>query len=192
MQKRKWWFAAALGLLPVIYWGVLWYFQRELLFPRPPLASAAPPRGARADLAFDPGARVEACTCRATSAAAREPAPLLMYFHGNGELIDFWADEFAEPRSRGVATLLVEYPGYGRSSGSPSQESITRTALAAYDWATAQPFVDRTRVVAYGRSLGGGVATILASKRPVAALVLESTFTSVRSFAHQFSHPSSR
>jgi fermentation-respiration switch protein FrsA (DUF1100 family) len=135
-----------------------------------------------------PGARVEAWYLPPTKTTG-ERAPLLIYFHGNGELIDYWATEFAEPRSFGFGALLVEYPGYGRSSGSPSQASITATALAAYDWATAQPFVDPTRIVAYGRSLGGGAATLLASQRAIAALVLESTFTSVRSFAHRFLAP---
>ncbi len=153
-----------LALLLATSFCVLWLFQRRLLFPRPPL-SGAPTRPDGVGQIW------------------------LLFFHGNGELIDYWPGEFAEPRGWGIGTLLVEFPGYGRSGGSPSQASIEATALAAYDWAASQAFVERSRIVACGRSLGGGAATILASKRPLAALVLESTFTSVRSFAHRFWAP---
>lgn len=116
-------------------------------------------------------------------------APVLVFFHGNGELIDFLSYEFQAPRQWGMGILLVEYPGYGRSAGSPSQASVTAAALAAHDWLSLQPSVDAARVVAYGRSLGGGAAAILAARRGAAALVLESTFTSVKSFAHRFWMP---
>jgi fermentation-respiration switch protein FrsA (DUF1100 family) len=109
-------------------------------------------------------------------------APVLVFAHGNAELIDSWAEAFDEPRRWGLGCLLVEYPGYGRSGGSPSEASIAQAMTGAYDVATGLPGVDPTRIVAYGRSLGGGAACALARRRPVAALVLESTFTSVRSF----------
>ena len=117
------------------------------------------------------------------------PAALILFAHGNGELIDDWAREFDEPRSWGAAVLLVEYPGYGRSGGAPSEASIANAILAAYDWAGARPDLDRARIVAYGRSLGGGAACRLASEREVAALVLESTFTSVRALARRLGVP---
>jgi fermentation-respiration switch protein FrsA (DUF1100 family) len=85
-----------------------------------------------------------------------------------------------------VAVLLVEYPGYGRSSGTPSERSLTATVEAAFDWARREPTVDAGRIIAYGRSVGGGAATALAGKRPVAAMILESTFTSVSVFARRF------
>jgi len=116
-------------------------------------------------------------------------APLLVFTHGNGELIDDWVDGFEEARSWGVNVLLVEYPGYGRSGGAPSERSIRAAMLAAYDWATARADVDAKRVVAWGRSLGGGAACALASRRRVDALVLESTFTDVRSLARRLGVP---
>ncbi len=76
--------------------------------------------------------------------------------------------------------MLVEYPGYGRSGGKPSQRSITRIIVAAHDFVTNQTGVDADAIIAHGRSLGGGAACALAAERPLAALVLESTFTSVR------------
>lgn len=116
-------------------------------------------------------------------------APLLVFAHGNGERIDDWIDGFATPRAWGASVLLVEYPGYGRSTGTPSQASVAAAMLAAYDWAVTRPGVDPARVVGWGRSLGGGAVCDLARERALAALVLESTFTSVREIARKLGLP---
>jgi uncharacterized protein len=116
-------------------------------------------------------------------------APLVIFMHGNAELADEWIPEFQTVQQWGVGALLLEYPGYGRSEGSPTETSVTAAALAAYDWATAQPEVDSNRIVVHGRSLGGGAATRIATERHVAALILQSTFTSVRAFATRFLAP---
>jgi uncharacterized protein len=175
--------AAVIAGLVLLYLGAAFAGQRALLFPRPGLGGvpSRPPDVAQVWLATSVG-RVEAWYL--PSRIARSRTPVLVYFHGNAELIDVLPADFDEPRGWGLGVLLVEFPGYGRSEGAPSQESITSTALAAFDWAKEQSQVDPARIVAYGRSLGGAAATILASQRNPAALVLESTFTSVRSFAH--------
>lgn len=111
------------------------------------------------------------------------PAPAVLFFHGNGEFIDGWLAPFRQLARRGVFVLLVEYPGYGRSTGSPTKESIMRAALEGYDRLARQEGVDPDRIVAFGRSLGGGVAAELVQRRPVAALILQSTFTSAGAMA---------
>lgn len=172
-----------------VYWAGLFVWQRSLLFPAPSLAGAAArPNDAEAVWLQIVGGSVEAWYLPPL-AGARGPAPLLLFTHGNGELIDHWPSAFEEPRRWGLAVLLVEYPGYGRSGGAPSQHSVTAAVLAAFDWARQQPFVDATRIIAYGRSVGGGAATALAGERPVAAMILESTFTSVPVFARRFGAP---
>jgi fermentation-respiration switch protein FrsA (DUF1100 family) len=117
------------------------------------------------------------------------PAPLLLFSHGNAELIEDWVGQVEIPRSAGLGVLLVEFPGYGRSAGSPSQASITEAMTAAYDWAAARPGLEARAIVAHGRSLGGGAASALSQKRPLAALVLESSFTSLRELAKHFGLP---
>ena len=117
------------------------------------------------------------------------PGPALVHFHGNNELIDDWARLVGGLNRRGVAVLLVEFPGYRRSDGKPSQGSITETALAAYDLLASRSEVDGDRIISYGRSLGGGAACQLARHRPVAALALTSTFTSVRHFSRHYLVP---
>lgn len=156
--------------------------QRALMFPAPPTPAAGAPRGVAAVMLPIAGATIEAWLLRPAPGAAT-PAPVVIFTHGNGELIDFWAGEFEEWRAAGFAVLLVEYPGYGRSTGSPTEQSVTDGVLAAYDWVTRVPGIDAARIVAYGRSLGGGAACALVAKRPVAALVLESTWTSSAALA---------
>jgi pimeloyl-ACP methyl ester carboxylesterase len=92
-------------------------------------------------------------------------------------------------RAMGIGVLLVEYPGYGRSAGQTSEESITAVAAAAYDAMVERADVDPTRVIAFGRSLGGGPACALTRLRPLAALVLQSAFTSTRPLARRYLVP---
>jgi pimeloyl-ACP methyl ester carboxylesterase len=115
--------------------------------------------------------------------------PSVLFFHGNYELIDYWIDEFDPLRAQGFGVMLAEYPGYGRSEGPTSLRTIMQTAVAAYDKLAARDDVDPTRIVLFGRSLGGGPASRLASLRPAAAVVLQSTFSSVRSFARGYLVP---
>jgi uncharacterized protein len=178
--------AMVLGGLATLYFGVVLLLQRKVLFPAPEIRpSAIRPREVTQVWLTPGGERVEAWYLPPAD-PPKVPAAALIYFHGNAELIDFLPYDFNGIRRRGVAVLLVEFPGYGRSGGSPSQTSISATALAAYDWLSSQPLVDRHRLVAYGRSMGGAAAAILGAHRKPAAIVLESTFTSVRSFAHRF------
>jgi len=160
--------------------GAVLGLQRLLVFPAPPLGAQRPQalREAAAEslwLEVD-GAHVEAWLLPVASAT---PVPLAIYAHGNGELIDQQTERMAGLRASGVAVLLVEYPGYGRSTGSPSEGSIAATFVAAFDWASGDPRFDPHRIVGYGRSLGGGALALLAARRPLSALILESTFTSV-------------
>ncbi|MBI5484024.1 MAG: alpha/beta hydrolase [Deltaproteobacteria bacterium] len=118
-----------------------------------------------------------------------ERRPLVIFFHGNGEVIDYLPEQVEGFRELGMGVLLVEYPGFGRSSGKPSESSITETAQAAYDTIVKRKEVDPERIVIFGRSLGGGAACALAAGRPSAALILQSTFTSLKPFAGRFLVP---
>lgn len=181
--------ALSLALVLLGYWALLFAVQRRLLFPRPP-ADAGPERPADArPLWLDTRAGPVEAWFLAPASGDTAAAPLIIYHHGNGELIDFWPRAFDPLRRRGVAILLVEYPGYGRSAGEPCQESITEATCAAFDLMLREPGIDPRRIVAYGRSLGGGAACVLARERPVAALVLESPFTSVRALTARYAAP---
>jgi uncharacterized protein len=99
--------------------------------------------------------------------------------HGNGgnlshrgRVLTHWIEEI------GVAVLIFDYPGYGKSSGEPSEDGCYAAGEAAYDWLRESAQVPAERILLYGGSLGGGIATDLASRRPHWALVLVAAFTS--------------
>ena len=116
--------------------------------------------------------------------AARPPAAAhVVFFHGNAGNI---AQRLAHARvlsDAGLDVLLFDYRGYGRSSGAPDEAGTYRDARAAREAVLARPGVDPAALVYLGESLGGAVATELAVAHPPAALVLQSTFTSVRAMA---------
>ena len=177
--------AAAILLVALALVAAAFGLQRPLMYPRPPRPAVAPPLPAGSERHWlGEASDVETWLLRPTAAAA--PFPLIIYTHGNGELIDHWIEPFSAITAAGIGVLLVEYPGYGRSGGRPSRRSIEATVIAAYDFARAHPDVDAARIVAYGRSLGGAAACALAAHRPLAALVLESTFTSTADLMPRF------
>ena len=94
----------------------------------------------------------------AISATGSTPAPLLL--------------------ATGVNVFVFDYRGYGRSQGRPSEEGTYRDAQAAYQWLRQKGFPG-TNIIAFGESLGGGVAAELAVRETVGGLVLQSTFTSI-------------
>jgi pimeloyl-ACP methyl ester carboxylesterase len=181
--------AVVLALVLGVYWTFLFFVQRRLLFPAPSIVGA-PARPPDARQVWLPGRRGETeAWFLPPLAGDTPPAPLLLFGHGNGELIDYWPNAFAEPRHWGMAVLLVEYPGYGRSAGQPSEETIRETFRAAYDWAVTEAAVDPDRIVGYGRSLGGGGVGLLSRERRLVAMIFESSFASTRPFARGFGAP---
>lgn len=115
--------------------------------------------------------------------------PAVVFAHGNRERIEPWGPRLRPYREMGLAVLLPEYRGYGRSGGEPSEEAIVADFARFYDRLVERPDIDGARVVFHGRSLGGGVVGVLSGRRRCAALVLESTFTNVPDLASQWMAP---
>jgi pimeloyl-ACP methyl ester carboxylesterase len=105
--------------------------------------------------------------------------PTILFFHGNAQTVFEWAlirDELA-PLACGL--LLLDYPGYGKSGGSPSEEALYDAGRAAWDWLAGAEKIPAQKIVIFGKSLGGGVAAEIALGRRPLGLILESTFTSI-------------
>jgi fermentation-respiration switch protein FrsA (DUF1100 family) len=117
------------------------------------------------------------------------PSPLVVFGHGNGELIDDWFQGLRRYQALGMAVLLVEYPGYGGTAGVPSEASIGAAFRAAVDAAVRRPDIDPGAIVAHGRSLGGGAVCTLLNRGDIAAVIVESTFTSLRSMSARYLLP---
>jgi fermentation-respiration switch protein FrsA (DUF1100 family) len=183
----------AIALLAYGAWlALLYYQQRAVLFPgtgMEPGRGLGPPRGSETVWFDVAGARSEAWLLPAAPLPEKGGAPAVIFAHGNGEFIDELAEQFDTLREAGLHVLLVEYPGYGRSTGSPTQESLSAVFTEAYDWLAERPDVNAEHIVGMGRSLGGGAITALSSRRELAAIVLQSTFISVSAMARSYGVP---
>jgi fermentation-respiration switch protein FrsA (DUF1100 family) len=118
---------------------------------------------------------------RPPGADPRTPRPAVLYFGGNAEDVSWMPGE--APRLGGPALLAVAYRGYGASTGVPFEQDLYDDAVALYDALAARPGIDAARIAVWGRSLGSGVATWVASRRPVSAVVLSAPYDSIRALA---------
>lgn len=105
-----------------------------------------------------------------------------LYLHGNAGNITHRVNHVLEVTAAGSSLLLLDYRGYGKSEGRPTEKGLYTDAQSAY-----QHLLDTghrpDRIVLHGESLGTAVAVDLASRRPCAGLVLEAPFTSAREVA---------
>lgn len=108
----------------------------------------------------------------------------ILFCHGNAGNLSYWAPSTVALMNRpGQSVLIFDYPGYGRSEGKPTEAGCYAATDAAYDWLVGTKGILPERIVLFGESLGGGVATDLAARKPHRALVLVRTFTSVPDMA---------
>ncbi len=110
---------------------------------------------------------------------ATTPA-VVLYFGGNAEDVLYTASTASSIDARAV--IVVNYRGYGGSTGEPSQKALYDDGLAIYDY-TRERGVPAEQIVVMGRSLGSGVASMLAGARPVRAAILITPFDSLASVA---------
>jgi uncharacterized protein len=157
-----------------------WVAERLLFFPDPRDPGPAPRLGGidGADVWLEgaDGVQVHGWWYSASTSA---PAVLLL--HGNAGNIAGRTGLAAGYLARGISVFLLDYRGYGRSGGTPSESGVYRDAEAALDHLAAE--VGLERLVVHGRSLGGAVAAGALKDRRVAGVILDSTFTSLPDMA---------
>ena len=107
----------------------------------------------------------------------------LLYLHGNGGNISHRYEFINELVQLPVNVLIIDYRGYGKSEGRPSEAGLYMDARAAWDYLTKERAVPASRIVIFGKSLGGAVAVELATKVEACGLVVQSSFTSVADMA---------
>ena len=108
-------------------------------------------------------------------------APLLIYFGGNAEEVSGLLERRAELATWSL--LLINYRGFGRSEGQPGEAALFGDAQRIYDWAMAHPELEPSQVVAWGRSLGSGVAIHLAATRKLDGVLLVTPYDSIQAVA---------
>ncbi len=166
--------------------------QRSILFPRSmidvPASAAVTPETEQLSIE-SPQGQVEGWFIPGEGVTDQSPGPLVIFAHGNGELIDHWPIMLHQYSQLGISVLLPEFRGYGRSAGDPSQKAIQQDYVAFYDLVTKRPDVDASRIVFHGRSIGGAVVIQLAKERPPNAMILQSAPASIRRMAARFLVP---
>ena len=175
------------------YLGALYVMQDSMIFPLgalpeplkfPTIKNTQKWEYIRAD-----GSKGIAWFCPVSGATADNPAPVVVYFHGNAEIIDHQRPIVRGYHRLGYSVFLPEYPGYGQSEGRPGQASIVVDARYFVEKLLDTPEVDAERIFYHGQSLGGGVAAQMLEVHEPAGLILESSFTSLASFANQYFAP---
>jgi fermentation-respiration switch protein FrsA (DUF1100 family) len=115
--------------------------------------------------------------------ASEKTSKVMLYLHGNGDNVGGW---YPAPvgiqKYIPVNALLVDYRGYGRSTGKPTIEGVITDAFAMYEYLIQKGY-KAENISIYGRSLGGAIALEVASKQKVHSIVLQSTFSSLRDIA---------
>jgi fermentation-respiration switch protein FrsA (DUF1100 family) len=182
-----------LAVIYVVWCATLYLIQDQIVFPAslaPPPRSEVPyPNATVLTLDIGPGEQVHAWFIPAPGCDAEHPAPVVVYFHGNVEIIDYLEAFVGGYPQLGCSLLLPEYRGYGRCGGRPSRTGIRADCIRFYDLLVERDDVDASRIIYHGRSLGGGIAADLAAHREPAAMILHSTFTSAEAMAHRLLGP---
>jgi uncharacterized protein len=106
----------------------------------------------------------------------RGDRPVVIYFHGNGEIVASRAPRHRQVAEDGTGVVALSYRGYMGSTGTPTEEGLLRDAEAAWQFTTSR--WPSNPVVLWGHSLGSGVAVALAARHQVAKVILEAPFSS--------------
>lgn len=172
-------------IVAILFWTILLmiFEERFIFFPSPY------PDGYYEDARTLPG--LEDCRFETEDsvklhgwfARADTPIATLVMSHGNAGNISHRLPVIKALRDLGFNVFMFDYRGYGRSEGSPNEEGVYRDGRAAFDYVARRTDVDSTSIILFGTSLGGAVAVDVATHRPAAGLILESTFSSAKDVA---------
>lgn len=181
-----------LGIVVLAYAGIVilaWLFQHRLLYlpTTPGREWAATP--AQIGLNYE-DLRIRTTDGIELSAwlvPAEPDRGLLLFFHGNAGNISHRLESIELFRRLDLSVLIIDYRGFGRSEGRPSEPGTYRDAAAAWRYSVEELGRPPREIVIFGRSLGAAVAAHLADNtpRPPAALIVESAFTSAPDMAQR-------
>ena len=110
---------------------------------------------------------------------------VLLFFHGNAGNISHRLESIRQFHALGLSVFIIDYRGYGQSSGRASEAGLNLDAEAAWSYLRDELELSPDDIVIFGRSLGGAIAARLASQGQPHALIVESAFTSVPDIASE-------
>jgi uncharacterized protein len=176
MTILKWIVAlASIGYLGGL--AALFFLQRSFVFPIPQTVRTSPEAAGFPEAEEHILATADGENVIIWHVPAKPGHAVVLYFPGNGDFLAGRVSRFQAMTADGSGLVALSYRGYAGSTGQPSEHGLLLDAAAAYAFAAARYSADR--VVAWGFSLGSGVAVALAAEQPVGKLILESPYTSI-------------
>lgn len=109
----------------------------------------------------------------------------VLFLHGNAGNVSHRLDKISIFHELGLSVFIVDYRGYGRSAGQPSEDGTYQDALAAWTHLVTHRRTEAARIILFGESLGGAVAAWLANRVKPGAVILESSFTSIEAMGRR-------
>ncbi len=161
--------------------AVLFFAQRAFLFPVPTAARTSPQQAGFPEAEEHVLDTADGEKVIVWHVPAKPGHPVVLYFHGNGDFLAGFFGRFHDLIADGTGVVALSYRGYAGSSGHPSEQGLLQDAAAVYAFTVARYSPDR--IVAWGFSLGTGVAVALAAVQPVGRLILEAPYTSTADVA---------
>ena len=114
----------------------------------------------------------------------KNPKGVIVYFHGNADNLHRWGKIAVEFTNFGYDVLVMDYRGYGKSSGPRNEEYLYSDAQFFYDFAKEN--YDEKKIIVYGRSLGGAFATKIAGENHPKMVILEATFFNLQDIVNRW------
>jgi uncharacterized protein len=160
---------------------LLYFAQRSILYPIPEKVRTSPaaagfPEAEEHVLPTSDGEKIVAW-----HVPPREGQSVIIFFHGNGDILTWRVPWFREMIAGGAGLIAVSFRGYAGSSGSPTEAGLLQDAEAAYAFAIEH--YSPERIVVWGFSLGTGPAVALAANRRIGRLILEAPYSSIADVA---------
>lgn len=114
----------------------------------------------------------------------RQPKGVIVYFHGNADNLHRWGKIANEYTNFGYDVLVMDYRGYGKSSGPRNEDYLYSDAQFCYDFAKRS--YGEEKIIVYGRSLGGSFALKVAADNHPKAVILEATFFNLQDIVNRW------
>ena len=115
-----------------------------------------------------------------------DPLGIIMFWHGNAGTVSEWIPYVKRYYDWGFSVFMMEYRGYGKCPGSPTESLVYRDAMSSYKYVTDTLKYSSDRIILSGMSLGGAVCINLAARVDSAAVIVDSSFTSMSDIADTF------
>ena len=163
-------------LIYCVILACLYVFQRKLMYY--PVRSLLEPAAYGVEAKVIPLQTADGMKIEGWFMPAADGMPVILHMHGNAGNLSDRREVYNAYHAAGFGVFALEWRGYGRNEGSPSEEGFYHDGRAAISWLKQQD-IEESQIILYGESIGTGTATQMAIEIKPKALVLEAPFTSL-------------